>query len=65
VEPEFTDKFGNVLNVGDKVIRAYRTGNRADIEIRHVERIANGKMYLDGAKGSYVQNFDNLVKWDK
>lgn len=57
------DKFGNDLKVGDSVLRAYRQGNRAGIEVRTVERIENGKLYLDGSKGSYVTNFDNIVRY--
>ena len=58
----FQDKFGNELAVGDKVLRAYRSGTIAAMELRTVERIENGKLYLDGAKGSNTYVFDRLVK---
>ena len=59
----FKDKFGNELQVGDKVLRAYAYGSSsAYLETRTVERIEDGKLYLDGSKGSNIRNFSSLFK---
>lgn len=54
---------GRKLEVGQKVARAYRYGNSAKIEIRSVERIENGKLYLSGSRVP-IQSLDNLVIMD-
>lgn len=58
----FTDRYGHELKEGDKVLKASRAGNSALLEIRMVRRIENGRLYLDGSGGSYVQNFDLIAK---
>lgn len=56
------DKFGHPLFVGDNVLRAYRTSTQAHLELRSIERIEDGRVYLNGSKGSYITNFACLAK---
>lgn len=56
------DLFGRTLQVGDKVLKASRVGSTARLDLRMVERIEDGRLYLDGAKGSWVSNFALIAK---
>lgn len=40
------DKLGKELAVGDKVVKASRYGSSVYLEVRYVERIDGGKVYL-------------------
>lgn len=57
------DLQGRILEVGQRVARAYRSGNSAELELRRVSRIEDGKLYLDGSRVP-VQTFSNLLILD-
>jgi hypothetical protein len=56
------DFIGNELNVGDRVAKAARHGSIAVLEDRVVERIENGKLYLQREKPWGFKEGDKLPK---
>lgn len=50
METDLVDLLGNSYSIGDNVARAIKSGYAVNIEITHVSRIQDGKMYLGDSK---------------
>jgi hypothetical protein len=58
---QLTDFMGQELAVGQKVVRPVTQGmNSCYLELRTVEQIKNGKIYLDGSRTA-IKYPSNLV----
>lgn len=55
------DKLGRVIKEGDHVIKPQGNSSGAWLEFRTVEKIAEGKLYLDGNKGQAIRYPERLL----
>lgn len=61
------DFIGNALYAGDKVVQAIKVGNTAQLDIRTIAKVEQGKVYLmprdmKTKPGQAVAHLDRLVK---
>jgi len=55
------DKLGRVFKEGDHVIKPQGSSSGAWLEFRTVEKIVEGKLYLDGNKGQAIRYPERLL----
>lgn len=58
----FKDFLGQELQVGDHVVYPYVRRHSVYLERRTVERIEDGKLYLNDSKGQHIRYVSNLIK---